>query len=55
MYLDKHDILKLKKELDHSIIEESFVDSIYLVYRDEEGEINVAYGEEEIEDAISSD
>ena len=55
MYLDKHDILRLREVISKPSIEEFFTDNLYLIYRDKEGEINVAFGEEEIEDAVSSD
>ena len=55
MYLDKHDIFRLQEVLELTLTPDSFTENLCLIYRDKEGEINIAYGEEEIEDAISSD
>ena len=52
MYLDKHDTLRLKEVLEQSKV---FEEDLYLIYRDEDGEINVAFGDKEISDAISED
>ena len=45
MYLDKHDMQVLKNTLEeHAVLE----DQLYLIYRDKDGEMAIACGEDEI-------